>query len=61
LVRASNSTFIKVTIVEFTSKASKKIPFSRGIISLIEVFSSKKSLVYTWFLRPNSGLSKLTL
>jgi len=58
LAEASNSTSIEDTIIEFTSKASKKISFSREIISLIEVFSSRKSLVYTWFLGPNSGLNK---
>ena len=57
----SNSTSIEATIVKSTSKASKRMPSSRGIIFLIEVFSSGKSLVYTWFLEPNSGLSKPTL
>jgi hypothetical protein len=61
LAEASNSAFIRATIAESTSKASKKIPFSREIIPLIEVFFSGKSLVYTWFLRPNSGLNKPTL
>jgi hypothetical protein len=61
LAEASNSTSIEATIVEFTSKASKKISFSREIISLIKVFSSGKSLVYIWFLGPNSGLNKPTL
>jgi hypothetical protein len=61
LARAFTSTFIGAIIIEFTSKASKKILFSRRIISLIEVFSSGKSLVYIWFLGPNSGLSKPTL
>jgi hypothetical protein len=37
------------------------MPSSKEIIFLIEVFSSGKSLVYTWFLGPNSGLSKPTL
>jgi hypothetical protein len=60
-MRASNNTSIKATIIEFTSKASKKISFSREIISLRKVFSSGKSLVYIWFLEPNSGLSKPTL
>ena len=60
-MRASNNTFIGAIIVKFTSKASKKIPFSREIISLIRIFFSRKSLVYTWFLGPNSGLSKLIL
>ena len=58
---ASNSTSIGATIAEFTSKASKRIPSSKGIIFLIKVFSSGKFLVYTWFLEPNSGLSKLIL
>ena len=58
---ASNSTSIEATIAEFTSKASKKISFSREIMPLIEVFFSGKSLVYAWFLEPNSGLSKPTL
>jgi hypothetical protein len=61
LAGASNNTSIGITIIKSTSKASKKIPFSREIISLIKVFSSGKSLVYIWFLGPNSGLSKLTL
>jgi len=61
LAGASNSTFIRVIIVKSTSKASKKIPFSRGIISLIKVFFFGKSLVYIWFLEPNSGLNKPTL
>jgi hypothetical protein len=61
LAGASNSAFIGATIVEFTSKASKRISFSREIISLIEIFFSRKSLVYAWFLGPNSGLSKPTL
>jgi hypothetical protein len=61
LIGASNSTSIGATIVESTSKASKKIPFSRGIIFLIKVFSFGKFLVYIWFLEPNSELSKLTL
>jgi hypothetical protein len=47
LAGASNSTSIGVTIVESTSKASKKILSFREIIPLIEVFSSGKSLVYT--------------
>jgi len=47
--------------MKFTSKASKRIPFSRGIILLIKVFSSGKSLIYTWFLGLNSGLNKPTL
>jgi hypothetical protein len=58
LAGASNSASIKATIVEFTSKASKRISFSREIMPLIKIFSSGKSLVYTWFLGPNSGLSK---
>jgi hypothetical protein len=58
LAGASNSTSIGVTIVNSISKAFKKIPSSREIIPLIEVFSSGKSLVYTWFLEPNSGLNK---
>jgi len=58
LAGASNSTSIGAIIAESTSKAFKKIPFSRGIIPLIEIFSSGKSLVYTWFLGPNSGLNK---
>ena len=58
---ASNSASIGVIIAESTSKASKIIPFSRGIMPLIGVFFSGKSLVYTWFLEPNSGLSKPTL
>jgi hypothetical protein len=61
LAGASNSTSIGATIVESTNKASKRIPSSREIIPLIEVFSSGKSLVYTWFLGPNSGLNKPTL
>jgi hypothetical protein len=61
LAEASNSTFIEVIIVESTSKAFKRIPFSREIISLIRVFFSGKSLIYTWFLEPNSGLNKPTL
>jgi hypothetical protein len=61
LAEASNNTFIRAIIVEFTSKASKKIFSFREIISLIEIFSSKKFLVYTWFLEPNSGLNKPTL
>jgi hypothetical protein len=61
LTEASNSTFIGATIIESTSKSSKKMPSFRGIMPLIKVFSSGKSLVYTWFLEPNSGLSKLTL
>jgi hypothetical protein len=61
LAGASNSAFIGVIIVEFTSKASKIIPSFRRIMPLIGIFSSGKSLVYTWFLEPNSGLSKLTL
>jgi hypothetical protein len=61
LVEASNSTSIEITIIESTSKASKRISSSREIISLIEIFFSGKSLVYTWFLELNSGLSKLTL
>ena len=61
LIGASNSTSIRAIIVEFTSKVSKKIFSFRGIISLIGVFSSGKSLVYTWFLGPNSGLNKPTL
>ena len=61
MVGASNSTSIEATIVESTSKASKKILFSKGIISLIEIFFSGKSLVYTWFLEPNFGLNKPTL
>jgi hypothetical protein len=58
LAGASNNTSIGVTIIKSTSKASKRISFSRGIISLIEVFSSGKSLIYIWFLEPNSELSK---
>jgi len=61
LAEASNSTSIEATIIESTSKASKRIPSSRGIISLIRVFSFGKSLVYIWFLEPNSELSKPTL
>ena len=61
MARASNSTSIGATIAEFTSKASKKMPFFREIMPLIRVFSSRKSLVYTWFLGPNFGLSKPTL
>ena len=58
MARASNNTSIGATVIESTSKASKKIPFSKEIIFLIKVFSSGKSLVYIWFLGPNSGLSK---
>jgi hypothetical protein len=61
LAKASNSAFIGAIIAEFTSKAFKRISFSREIMSLIKVFFSGKSLVYTWFLGPNSGLSKPTL
>ena len=61
MAEASNNTSIGATIAESTSKASKRIPSSRGIISLIRVFFSGKSLVYTWFLGPNFGLSKPTL
>ena len=61
MAEASNNTSIEATIVGFISKASKKISFFKEIISLIKVFSSRKSLVYTWFLGPNSGLSKPTL
>ena len=61
MAKASNSASIGATIAESTSKASKKIPSSRGIMPLIGVFSSGKSLVYAWFSGPNSGLSKPTL
>ena len=61
MARASNSTSIRATIIKFINKASKKIFFSREIISLIRIFSSGKSLVYTWFSGPNSELSKPTL
>jgi hypothetical protein len=61
LVGASNNASIGATIAEFTSKVSKRMFFSRGIMPLIEIFFSGKSLVYAWFLGPNSGLSKLTL
>jgi hypothetical protein len=61
LVEASNSTSIGIIIVKFTNKASKKKLSFREIISLIKVFFSRKSLVYIWFLGPNSGLNKPTL
>jgi hypothetical protein len=61
LAEASNSTSIKATIVEATSRTSNRIFFSREIIPLIEIYFSEKSLVYTWFLGLNFGLSKLTL
>jgi hypothetical protein len=61
LAGASNSASIGAIIAESTNKAFKRMPFSRGIIPLIRVFFFGKSLVYTWFLGPNSGLSKPTL
>ena len=59
MAEASNSTFIKVNIIKATSKASKRILFSKEIIFLIEIYFSGKSLVYIWFFKPNSELSKL--
>ena len=61
MAETSNSTSIGAIIVEFISKAFKKILSFREIISLIEVFFFGKSLVYTWFLELNSGLNKPTL
>ena len=40
------STSIKAIIIESISKAFKKIPFFRRIISLIKIFFSRKFLVY---------------
>jgi hypothetical protein len=61
LIEASNSTSIEAIIIESISKAFKKIPFFRRIISLIKIFFSEKFLVYIWFLESNSELNKLTL
>ena len=47
MAEASNSISIGAIIVEFTSKAFKKILSSRRIIFLIRVFFSGKALVYT--------------